>query len=106
MSKSHICYDKTCKCEHESEKEREYQNKEYVPNGPVNIKPSMKPSFMKLESNAKYGKQSEPKRVGWLYDAHTGLSLGPASDEMKAEHKSGEVWERIIAGMKQKVVIG
>ena len=79
-------------------KENEYQTKEYVPHGPVIIQ---KPSKPKVKNKTKI-----LAKPGWLYDAHTGLCLGPARDEMKAEHSRGEVWERHIARMRQKVVIG
>ena len=96
--------------------EKEYNTNEYVPIGPARV---ITRDILNISSNVNkfilptYGKSSmklgfiaSKAKPGWLYDMHTGLQLGPASDEEKEAHRRNEPWERIIAGMKQLVVIG
>lgn len=111
MSKTHQCHSEKglppCKCE----KEHEIQTNDYVPLGPAviarkgkDVKVIVQNPVTKLGFVA--GFRVENAKPGWLYDAHTGFCLGPASDELKAQHTRGKIWERQVAGLKQKVVIG
>ncbi len=48
---------------------------------------------------------TEKRIPGYMYDAHTGNEIGPASDEMKASLRTGVRLTRIVAGVKQEFYI-
>ncbi len=47
----------------------------------------------------------EKRTAGWLYDQHSGLCMGLASDEMKKKQKPGVPFKMAIAGCPHDVVI-
>jgi hypothetical protein len=84
--------------------ETQLQTSEYAPKGPVTLAkrtllPPVPPSQFKVAVPA------HARHAGWLYDWHSGISLGVASDELRAQHKPGVPFDRTVAGVKQRVEI-
>ncbi len=83
------------------------QDNDYLPAGPVRVRtrtlrPNPPPIIV---SQFSVSVPHHERRSGYLYDWHSGMSYGLASDELKAAHRAGVPFSRIVAGVKQLVEI-
>jgi hypothetical protein len=85
--------------------EQQLQTSEYAPRGPVRLAPLAKAKVPTLLPRAPFSVPEEQRVSGRIYDWHSGIMLGLASDELRAAQKAGVPFDRIVGGVKQRVEI-